>query len=123
MGNECCAAEPDVSKELKTVAKKASPPVKMGEAEDSKYKEEVEQVWREYDKSGTGLLEKQEAFEFLKKTIKEVTGNDPTEDELERNFEIMDEDNSGDIDKEEALKFLKGFRIGHALKALMNDDE
>ena len=95
----------------------------MGSSEDHKYREEVEQVWREYDKSGTGLLEKNEAFEFLKKTIKEVTGNDPTEEELERNFEIMDEDMSGDIDKEEALKFLKGFRIGHALKALMNEQE
>ena len=55
--------------------------------------------------------------------MKEVTGNDPSQEELERNFEIMDEDMSGDIDKEEALKFLKGFRIGHALKALMNEQE
>ena len=91
----------------------------MGTAEDAKYKEEVESIWREFDKSGTGMLEKDEAFLFLKKTIQEVTGNDPSEDELQRNFEIMDEDNSGDIDKEEALKFLKGFRIGHALKELM----
>ena len=41
----------------------------MGTAEDAKYKEEVESIWREFDKSGTGMLEKDEAFLFLKKTI------------------------------------------------------
>ena len=75
MGNQCCQNSADKTNEIKSPGYK---PVHLGTAEDAKYRAEVEQIWKDYDKSGSGLLEKEEAFAFLKVTLKEVTGNDPT---------------------------------------------
>ena len=87
--------------------------------DDSEYRKQVDDIWKNFDEDKNGKLERHEAEKFLKSILKEVTGKDPSEKELARNFEIMDLDKSGDIDKEEAYKFLKGFKVGHVLKELM----
>ena len=60
--------------------------------EDMYYQEKVDLIWDEYNKSGTGKLEKDEAYEFLKVTLREEMGTEPNEEDLDRNFNIMDED-------------------------------
>ena len=45
--------------------------------------------------------------------LKEMTGEEPTQDDLNRNFILMDTNDSGDVTKEECLKFLKGLKVGN----------
>ena len=79
----------------------------------------IEELWVKYDKSATGILERDEALLFLKDILREYKGCEPTNDELENNFNIMDEDNSGDISKDEAQKYVKGYELGNSLKAIL----
>ena len=85
---------------------------------DEEYKAGVEQVWQIFDGDQSGTLDGRESKEFLKVVIKELTGNDATEDELERVIINMDTDGSGDVDKEEAIKYLKGMKLGMQLRRL-----
>ena len=48
------------------------------------------------------MLDKGEAYNFLRDMLKEYNGNVPSDEEIQKNFAIMDEDKSGDISKEEA---------------------
>ena len=65
-------------------------------------------MWDQYDSNGDGVLQKAEAFEFLRMFLEENTGLIPDEEELEKHFKIMDDDGNGTIDKKEAQKFMKG---------------
>ena len=89
------------------------------ELEEAQYKERVEKVWKDYSKNGNNNLDKSEAYEFLKETLREQLGTEPNEEDLERNFQIMDESKSGDINKSEALEYIRGFRLGQELKTLL----
>ena len=62
------------------------------ETEEMDYQREVDKIWEEYDIDRDGKLNKDEAYAFLKTTLKEQMGTEPCEDDLERNFHIMDED-------------------------------
>ena len=121
----CCSAENEKGNLDMAGLKKKRTTYAPGSVEDndSIYREEVNQVWKDYDTGASGKLERKEAFKFLQACMKEVTGQEPTQDEIEKNFEVMDLDGSGDIDKEEAFKFLKGYKIGHQLKVLMGIDD
>ena len=72
----------------------------------------MNKIWKEFDKDGSGKLEKEEAVAFLKVTLRDLTGEEPNESIVEKNFANMDRDKSGDIDKLECYNFLKGFQIG-----------
>ena len=69
---------------------------------------------------GSGRLDRDEAFAFLRMILKQYTNEDPSDEELEKNFNLMDADKSGDIDKDECHKFLKGFELGLELKEMLS---
>ena len=83
--------------------------------EDRALRSKVNSIWLKYDKSGDNILHKHEALPFLKATLREANGIDPSKEELQKYFETMDLDKSGNIDKEECFKFLKGFTAVQAL--------
>ena len=91
----------------------------MSQGTQDQYKSEVEKIWEQYDLDGSGTLDKQEAFTFLREFIGDLTGNVPGEQELEDQFFNLDEDESGEITKEEAVRYLRGYRAGHQLKLIM----
>ena len=39
--------------------------------------------------------------------LKQLTGNDPTEENINQTFKDIDEDGSGELDRDEVLAFLK----------------
>ena len=127
MGATCCGNNESESKSevnLKNMAKEPSapqtrPPAIMGTNEDIKLRDEVDAIWLKYDLNKNGVLDRDEAYAFLKDMMSEVTGQIPTQEEIESNFRILDEDGSGDVSKEETYKFIKGYRIGHALREMM----
>ena len=51
----------------------------------------MDQVFKEFGKKNSDKLDKEEAYDFLKVTLKEQLGTEPDEEDLERNFRIMDE--------------------------------
>ena len=91
--------------------------------DEAAYRRKVDKIWEQYDINGDGVLSKEEVVPFLKATLREVTGKEPSKDELDRNFSEMDRDKSGDIDKEECFKFLQGFHLGHNLRQLMGTEK
>ena len=128
MGATCCGNN-DVEKKsevnLKNMANNepqapaARPPAILGSVGDTKLRDEVDAIWYKYDQNKNGVLDREEAFAFLKDMMAEVTGQTPTQEEIESNFKILDEDGSGDVSKEETYKFIKGYRIGHTLREMM----
>ena len=126
--NAACCANVDNGEFLSIDHKENSPnsnkPSKPGHAkqiemvlnEDMTLKQEVEQIWMKYDHNKNGVLEYNEAYEFLKDMMYEVSGNFPSKDQIDSNLKLLDEDNSGDVTKEEAYKFIEGFRIGQILR-------
>ena len=83
---------------------------------------QLEDLWSIFDRDNSGILNKDDANEFLKSAIRDITGKEPTEYQVERDYIKMDLDNSGHIDKEKAVKYLKGVKIGMQLKAITGRD-
>ena len=89
---------------------------------DKKRRDKVDEIWKEYDTNNSGVLEKEQAYEFLRKSLTEMAGKEPTQEEVKRNFETIDADANGVLDKEEVQRFLKGFEMGASLKMLLDFD-
>ena len=45
---------------------------------DKKRRDKVDEIWKEYDTNNSGVLEKEEAYEFLRKSLTEMSGRKPT---------------------------------------------
>ena len=84
---------------------------------DIKRRQKVDSIWEEFDDNKSGVLEKDQAIKFLKKSLAEMSGTDPTKEEIEMNFVAIDVDGNGVLDKEEVQRYLKGFEMGAALKS------
>ena len=89
---------------------------------DNETETQLEELWSIFDRDNSGTLIKDEANEFLKSAIKDITGKEATEYQVERDYIKMDLDNSGHIDKEKAVKYLKGVKIGMQLKTMTGRD-
>ena len=46
----------------------------IGEGDDESFRAEVDQIWVDYDVSNTGRLNKNEAYNFLRDTMRRDTG-------------------------------------------------
>ena len=90
--------------------------VEIEAAQEEHWNAEIAEIWKKYDTDNSGKLEKDEAFRFMSDCMKELTGDEQTEEDLENHFAKMDVDKSGDIDKEECFRFLGAFRRGHLNK-------
>ena len=68
----------------------------------------VEDIWKEYDKDGSGALDKEETKLFVKNTLGEINYNgDFSEEDFEACFKEFDKDGSGTIEKDEMALFIK----------------
>eukprot|EP00352_Strombidinopsis_acuminata_P007892 CAMPEP_0176374336 /NCGR_PEP_ID=MMETSP0126-20121128/26688_1 /TAXON_ID=141414 ORGANISM="Strombidinopsis acuminatum, Strain SPMC142" /NCGR_SAMPLE_ID=MMETSP0126 /ASSEMBLY_ACC=CAM_ASM_000229 /LENGTH=84 /DNA_ID=CAMNT_0017734875 /DNA_START=175 /DNA_END=429 /DNA_ORIENTATION=+ len=67
----------------------------------------IEDIWRRYDKDGSGELDKAETKIFLKNTLLELgeTG-DFSESDFNTAFSEFDKDNNGTVNKEEMKIFI-----------------
>ena len=67
----------------------------------------IEDIWRRYDKDGSGELDKAETKIFLKNTLLELgeTG-DFSENDFNTAFSEFDKDNNGTVNKEEMKIFI-----------------
>ena len=90
--------------------------ISSGSTVDIERQAKVERIWKEFDVDGDGKLKREEAYNFLRSNLKEMSGREPTEQQLEKNFNIIDADKSGDLSKKEVYRYLKGFEMGAILK-------
>ncbi len=68
----------------------------------------VEDIFKEYDKDESGLLDKEETRSFLEQTLQDMEGEQLfSEEEFDRQFKYFDKDGSGTIDKEEMVALIK----------------
>ena len=71
----------------------------------------VEDIWDQYDEDNSGILDKAECREFIKKTLSEIMpGKEDqiyNEPDFERVFTDFDINNDGTISKEEMSRFIK----------------
>jgi Ca2+-binding EF-hand superfamily protein len=68
----------------------------------------VDDIWKEYDKDGSGSLDKAETKRFVKNTLKEMDDSAQFSDaDFEACFKEFDEDGSGFIEKDEMAVFIK----------------
>ena len=81
--------------------------------EDPYYLKKLDEIWHTYDTDNDGLLDRKEAFAFLKCCLLEMTGSEPIEEDLERSFAMMSMQHEGYVTKEECFKFLRGFNVGN----------
>ena len=61
------------------------------ETEEQQYEDKVDRIWVAYDKDMDGMLSQEDSKEFLKETLKELTGNEPSEEYVTKNFMLVDE--------------------------------
>ena len=70
----------------------------------------VDDIWNEYDKDGSGALDKEETKLFVKKTLCDmsgVDGDDFSNEDFEACFKEFDKDGNGTIEKDEMAVFIK----------------
>ena len=68
----------------------------------------VDDIWAEYDKDGSGALDKEETKRFVDNTLAEMEGGDSVaESDFDVCFREFDKDGSGTIEKEEMAAFIK----------------
>ena len=79
---------------------------------DETRREKVDKIWSQFDENGDGVLDKEEAYRFLRVSLKEFSGQEPSDEDIERNFESIDFDKNGVLDKDEVYRYLKGFEMG-----------
>ena len=75
---------------------------------DAVIKKCVDDIWLEYDKDGSGALDKEETKKFVDNTLSEMPdGGEVMESDFEVCFKEFDKDGSGTIEKEEMAAFIK----------------
>ena len=69
----------------------------LNRAEQNKSKKQIDDIWEKYDINNSGVLEKSEAFIFLRDIFRELFGTDSTDEDLESTFKMMDTNEDGVI--------------------------
>ena len=64
-------------------------------------KKRIDEIWEKYDVSKNGVLEKTEAFVFLRDMFRDLFGTESTDEDLESTFKMVDSNNNGVIEKQE----------------------
>ena len=68
----------------------------------------VDNIWAEFDKDGSGVLEKDEAKKMILSALSDMEdANEFSEADFEECFKEFDKNGSGTIDKEEMAIYLK----------------
>ena len=69
--------------------------------------QKLDEIWQQYDVSCTGVLDATEGREFLKASLKKLTGQEPTAENVDKEFKSIDTNGSGTLERGEVLEFLK----------------
>ena len=76
--------------------------------DESIFDKVVEDIWGQYDKDNSGVLEKAEAKAFVKETLtSQGESGEFSEGDFEACFKEFDKDGNGTISKDEMKKFIK----------------
>ncbi len=68
----------------------------------------IDDIWKNYDKDNSGMLDKDETKAFVKNTLSEMGENgDFSETDFEACFKEFDKDGNGTISREEMKIFIK----------------
>ena len=68
----------------------------------------IDDIWKTYDKDGSGYLDKAETKQFVKNTLSEMGENGEfSEADFEACFKEFDKDGNGTISKDEMKIFIK----------------
>ena len=67
----------------------------------------VDDLWQQYDTDDNGCLDKQETKRFIRETLKEMGGQEFTDEEFETIFQEFDKDGNGTIEKDEMAIFIR----------------
>ena len=71
-------------------------------------RKEVDKIWADFDKDGSGVLEKDEAKKMILSALSDMEdANEFSEADFEECFKEFDKNGSGTIDKEEMAIYLK----------------
>ena len=74
---------------------------RLNQDEYLRNKKRIDEIWEKYDVNKSGVLEKSEAFIFLRDVFRDLFGTESTDVDLESTFKMVDTNNSGVIEKEE----------------------
>ena len=68
----------------------------------------VEEIWVKYDDDNNGFLDKNEAKQFVKDTLMDMSDEGAFNDtDFDECFKEFDKDGSGTIEKDEMVEFIK----------------
>ena len=71
--------------------------------------QKVDAIWQQYDHNGSGVLEEDEAKEFLRASLKKLTGGDPTDENVDKTFNEIDKNGNKVLERDEVLQFLQEY--------------
>ena len=86
-----------LKKMVSIINKEALFPRKVYEYKENKKR--IDEIWEKYDVSKNGVLEKTEAFVFLRDMFRDLFGTESTDEDLESTFKMVDSNNNGVIEK------------------------
>lgn len=69
----------------------------------------VDDIWKEYDKDGSGRLDKEETRKFVQDTLSMMSGSiiALSDVDFDAGFKDFDKNGSGVIEKDEMVNFIK----------------
>jgi Ca2+-binding EF-hand superfamily protein len=77
---------------------------------DAVIRKHLDDIWEEYDKDGSGALDKAETKKLVNNKFKNILVDEAYTDEgFEQCFKEFDKNGSGTIEKEEMALFLRGY--------------
>ena len=79
MGNICCANKESFHEEVSFDNKKLMRFDSSGSIIDMERSAKVDKIWEEFDVDRDGKLKRDEAYNFLRSSLKEMSGREPSE--------------------------------------------
>ena len=72
----------------------------------SHFQAKLDEIWSQYDTNETGVLEKDQALEFLRASMQKISNAPPTDEVVEEKFRETDLNGDGKLNREEVLQYL-----------------
>ena len=84
----------------------------LNQEEHTRNKKRIDEIWDKYDLDKNGVLEKAEAYVFLRDIFRDLFGTESTDDDLDSTFKMVDSNNNGVIEKDELHSVLHSLMEG-----------
>ena len=72
----------------------------------SHFQAKLDEIWSQYDTNETGVLEKDQALEFLRASMQKISNAPLTDEAVEEKFKETDLNGDGKLNREEVLQYL-----------------